>query len=703
MTGLWRIAVLCLAVGMAVPAAAGHGRNQLAGQSSPYLRLHADDLVHWRTWGADALDEAKAADRPILLSIGYSACHWCHVMRRESFTDAETAEIINSLFLPVLIDREERPDLDSQYQVAAMVMGLPTGWPLTLFLTPSGRPFWGGVYFPKEPVAGLPSFKRVLRTVAETYEAESEAVHGDAAKVATVLRMLSMPRPGTVSVAEVDAVAAYLLGEVDTFMGGFGDEAKHPNTPALELLWRAFLRTGDGAYAAAVTATLEQMVIGGLYDHVGGGFFRYTVDPRWRVPHFEKMLDVNAAVLRLMTETWRETRDPDVERAVRGSVAFLLDEMRLAGGAFAGSLDADSRDSSGEEREGAFYTWSATEVRRLLGNRAQGFLDAFGIEPIEGEYLDSPDQAGTLYRKAGIETAALSAALTTLRNARAARSRPRRDSKVLADWNAMTVTALAEAAMAFGEPAWLDAARRAFAAATEVLVGTDGRLAHSWHDGVRGAPATVADYAMLAGAAVTLFEATGDTAYLRRAGRWADAAVADHWDDRHGGFYASASDAGPLLVRAKPVIDSPNPSGNAAMVDTLARLYYLTGDAARRDVAERTVAAFGGMASPPSFGVAGLVNAAETLRTALQVVVIGRRGDAGTDALIATVTGRSLPTRVLQVVAPGTTLPEGHPARGKGQEDGRATVYVCRGTFCSLPATDADTLADTLITMRRAG
>ncbi len=702
MIGRWGIAVLCLWMA-AAPAAAGHGRNQLADEASPYLRLHADDLVHWRTWSAETLDEAKAGNRPILLSIGYSACHWCHVMRRESFTDRETADIINTLFLPVLIDREERPDLDSQYQVAALVMGLPTGWPLTLFLTPSGRPFWGGVYFPKEPVAGLPSFKRVLRTVAETYETDHEAIHGDAAKVATVLHMLSMPRPGSVSMAEVDAVAAHLLGQVDTFMGGFGDEAKHPNTPALELLWRAFLRTGDKAFGEAVTATLEQMVTGGLYDHVGGGFFRYTVDPRWRVPHFEKMLDVNAAVLRLMTEVWRETRDADLERAARGTVALLLDEMRLPGGAFAASLDADSRDTDGEEREGAFYTWSAAEVRRLLGNRAEGFLDAFGMEPTEGEYLDSPDHAGALYRNAESETAAMSAALATLRRARDARSRPRRDGKVLADWNAMTVTALAEAASAFGEPAWLQAARNAFDATTDVLDDKNGRLAHSWHDGVRGAPATVADYAMLAGAAVTLYEATGDRAYLRHAGHWADAAIASHWDDRHGGFYASASDAGPLLVRAKPVIDSPNPSGNAAMVDTLARLYYLSGDAARRDAAERTVATFGGMASPPTFGVAGLVNAAETLRTALQVVVIGRRGEADTDALIAAVTGRSLPTRVLQVVAPGTELPEGHPARGKGQEDDRATAYVCRGTFCSLPATDADAVDVILTTMRRGG
>ena len=542
-------------------------------------------------------------------------------------------------------------------------------------------------------------------------------IEKDAGLVAQFLKKSSQPKPGTITIAKVTAAAKVFLGLIDPFNGGFGEGDKFPYIVALDMLWRTYLRTGDKAFAKAVTATLASMVRGGFYDHVGGGFFRYAVDPGWLVPHYEKMLDVNASMVRLMTEVWRETGDATLKRTVAETVGFLLSEMRLEGGAFAGSLDADSLDAGGEEREGAFYLWDEKEILDLLGGDGPLTVAAYGIAAPENALDEDLGDAGTLYRseqpvKMLADTFKLSEtevekrlgrSLAVLKQRRDKRPRPRRDDKVIADWNGMAVTAIAEAGLAFNRPDWLDAALMAFEAVRRTLSDQKGRLRHSAIGKERGAPATLSDLAELSRSALVLFEATGDQAFLDRAAGWAEAAVNHHWDRKDGVFFTAADDAGPSMVRLKPVLDDPNTSGNAKMVEVLALLFYLRGEAKHLDRAQKTLLGVGGVTREPALEMAGLFNAAETLDATLQIILVGRRGEKATDDLFGKVMETSLPNRALEVINPGTVLPEGHPARYKDQIDGQATAYVCRGMFCSLPVTSLPDLAETLLLMRGDG
>ncbi|MBM3565276.1 MAG: thioredoxin domain-containing protein [Alphaproteobacteria bacterium] len=676
--------------------------SRLAGETSPYLRLHAADAVDWRPWGDAAFAEAKAADKPVLLAIGYFSCRWCHVMQRESYADPATGEIINRAFIPVLVDREERPDVDAAYMLQAAEMSLPTGWPLTLFLTPDGRAFFGGTYFPKEAIGGALPFAHVLNEIAALWQADPGAVAAEAEKAAAGLRRAFAPRPGNLDATEIDRARRALLEMADPFHGGFGKPSKFPRAAAVMALWRAWLQGGTKDHAEAAQAALTAMSEGALYDHVGGGFFRYTVDPEWRVPHYEKMLNVNAAMLALLAAVWRETREESFARRAGATVRFLLDEMRLENGAFASALDAESLDAAGRKDEGVYYLWSDDEIGRVLGDDAHAFRAAFALAPPERVEKIGPGEGGTLYRAAAAvaDPRRLDAGLAKLKAERGKRARPARDDKLLADWNGMIVAALAEAGLAFAEPGWIAAARAAFAAADARLKGPNGRTMHSWHDGRAGAPATLEGLAQMALAALTLFEATGETAYLDRARAFAGQAIRDHWDEAGDGFFQSAADAAPKLARLKLALDMPDPSGNAAIVEALARLYFLTGEEDLRARAERTLAALGGGAVVDPLGTAGIVNAADTLRRGLQIVIVGRRGEADTDALMARAFAASMPARALLTIAPGARLPDNHPAFGKERIDDRATAYVCRGAVCSLPAASADELAETIRGMR---
>ncbi len=666
-------------------------KNHFGSDSSPYFRLHAEDLVHWRPWGEGAFEEARALDRPVLLSIGYSACHWCHVMRRESYMDSDIADVINANFVPVLLDREERPDVDDAYQTAAALMRSGNGWPLTMFLDADGAPFHGATYIPKDSRAGMTPFREVLLAVSMVWKERKGSLGGDA--VAKALARLSEPRPGFLGPDDIDAMARKVLGEVDSLRGGFEGTARFTEAEALSLLWRAYLRTGEKPFADAVVLSLRAMARGGVRDHVGGGLFRYAVDPDWLTPHFEKMLDVNASVLRLTVEAWRRIRDAELEGLARETAGFLLDEMALPEGAFAAALDADSLDAGGEEREGAFYLWREREIRAALGDGADAFLRLFELAPAE------EGEGGILHR---VESGDASTALAALNEYRQGRPFPRRDDKVIADWSAMAVRALAEAGLALDEPGWVAASARALDATAKALTREDGRLGHSAFAGKVGGPALLADLGAMANAALTLYEATGEEAYLTKAKAWINQARERHRAPDGGGFFATSPDVGPALTRARPVMDTPNPSGNARMVEALARLAYLTGDAAARGEAEATISAIAGYVKGRNRAASGLVNAAETMMDAVQVVVIGKRGEARTDALLRAVFETSLPTRILQVIGPGTALPETHPAHGKEPLDGAPTAYVCRGSVCSLPVNGANALRDTLKLFRRA-
>jgi len=678
--------------------------NRLADETSPYLLQHRDNPVAWWAWGPEALAEAQRLNKPILLSVGYAACHWCHVMAHESFEDAATAAAMNDLFVNIKVDREERPDIDAIYQHALLLLGEHGGWPLTMFLTPKGEPFWGGTYFPPQQRFNRPGFRDVLVGIRKIWDESQDKVAKNVGAIQQALERWATPATGgAVSAAILDQVAERLLQELDPVEGGIGGAPKFPNAPLLALFWQAWWRRGDARFRDGVLLTLEKMCLGGIYDHLAGGFARYTVDAIWLVPHFEKMLYDNGQILSLLVRAWAATGRPLLARHAQETADWLLEEMRAAENApgvaangaprapfvpaFAASYDADS-----EGHEGKFYVWDPAEIDALLPpDRADAVKALYDVTPegnFEGRSILNRRQAPA----AAVE--ALRPALDVLRAARAQRVWPGWDDKVLADWNGLTIAALVEAGAILGEPRWLDAAAAALAFCRERMI-VDGRLRHSWRHGQAKHRATIDDLAQLARAALLLHEATGAAEALAFAEELVAEAVRHHADES-GGFFTTADDAEALVVRQKTAQDSAVPSGNGAMVEVLARLHYLTGAPHYRVSAERAVAAFSGELERNFFPLATLLNAAELLESAVQVAIVGRRGEAATDALLAAAWRAGHPLMVLQVTEPERPLPPGHPAAGKGQAEGRATAYLCRGPVCSLPLTEPAALAQAL-------
>ena len=665
--------------------------NRLSQETSPYLLQHADNPVDWHPWGPEALSLAKTEQKPILLSVGYAACHWCHVMAHECFEDPDIAAVMNELYVSIKVDREERPDLDTVYQSALALLGQQGGWPLTMFLTPEGEPFWGGTYFPPSPRFGRPGFPDVLRGISGTYHSEPDKVAKNVGALREALGKLAANQRGDAIPPEAfDSIAERLASEVDPVHGGLGGAPKFPQPSIFTLLWRAYRRTGNESYRKAVTTTLTAMCQGGIYDHLGGGFARYSVDAEWLAPHFEKMLYDNAQLISLLTLVWQHTREPLYETRIRETVDWLLREMISEGGGFAATLDADS-----EGEEGKFYVWSAEEVEKLLGEDTSLFSRAYDVTPggnWEGKTI--------LNRRRGQEVApedlaTLAKCRAILLKERDKRIRPGWDDKVLADWNGLAITALSEAGSVFGEPSWLEAARTAFAFVQDHMT-VDGRLHHAARAGKLRNLAMLDDYANMAMAAIALHEATGDAAYLEQAKRWLEELDLRFWDSANGGYFFTADDADDLIVRTKSVHDNAIPAGNGTMLNVLARLFYLTGEEAYLRRAEAVLAAFAGEIGRNFFPMSTFVNSAEFLGNALQVVIAGRRGDSETDALARRVLDTSLPNRMLTIVDPEIRLPSGHPAAGKEQIDGKPTAYVCTGMSCGPPVTDADALGAAL-------
>jgi hypothetical protein len=682
--------------------------NRLDRETSPYLLQHRDNPVHWWPWGEQALAEAGRLDKPILLSVGYAACHWCHVMAHESFEDDETAALMNELYINIKVDREERPDIDTIYMTALGLLGEQGGWPLTMFLTPAGEPFWGGTYFPPASRYGRPGFPDVLRSIAEVYRREPDKVARNVRALLDGLVKISDNKPGSsITSEQTDQVAERLLREVDPVLGGIGGAPKFPQPSIFLMLWRAWLRTRRPAFKQAVTVTLTQMCQGGIYDHLGGGFARYSTDAQWLAPHFEKMLYDNAQLVHLLTLVWQDTRVPLYELRIRETIAWLLREMlapadsggnssgdsgAASGGfGFASTLDADS-----EGEEGRFYVWTEAEVDRLLGADADRFKRAYDVTSggnWEGHTILNRSRNPVLGDDA--EEARLKACREILWRARAQRVHPGWDDKVLADWNGLMIAALASAGSAFGEPAWIDAARTVFDFVCSHMT-RGGRLCHSWRHGVLKHAASLDDYANMARAALALEAATGEPRYRVQAIAWIDALDRHYWDTRGCGYFFTADDAPGLIARTKTIHDNAVPAGNGVLVEVLAQLHYLTGEISFRNRADALVAAFAGELERNAFGLCSLFNGNETLQAALQVVVIGQRDQTDTAALLGVLAGLSLPTLVLMVVVPAQALPDHHPAAGKGQVEGRATAYVCRSQTCSLPLTEPSALAASL-------
>ena len=662
--------------------------NRLSEETSPYLLQHKDNPVHWQPWGPETLARAKAEDKPIMLSIGYAACHWCHVMAHESFEDVDIARVMNELFVNIKVDREERPDLDAIYQSALAIMGEHGGWPLTMFLTPEGVPFWGGTYFPPTPRFGRPAFPEILKGVAKAYRTQNDKVLENARTLLKTMSELSRPKgSGGLTMELVDATAKLVMRMIDPVDGGLGGAPKFPQARIYEFLWRAYGRTGSPLFANAVTLTLDKICQGGIYDHLGGGLARYSTDAEWLVPHFEKMLYDNALFIELLSEVWRKTGSDLYSLRVHETVEWALRDMRVEGtGAFASAYDADS-----EGEEGRYYVWTEEEVDRLLGDDAAVFKKTYDVTAAgnwEGRCI--------LNRRGGLFDRDLEDRLARCRarllEARVSRVPPAWDDKVLADWNGLMIAALARAGGIFEQPPWVDAAETAFAFVRDHMC-EDGRLRHSWRAGSLRHAAVLDDYANMGRAALALHEQTGKPEYLDQARAWADDVHAHYRDDNGAGYFLSAEDADDVIVRSKTITDAAIPPGNGTMVEVLARLYHLTGEETYGQRVRGMIEALAGDKPEDLFNLPTLLHGFEVLERAVQIVVVGPGNDDATRALARAALRSGPLNRVLSRIEPGAALPPGHPAFAKGLVDGRPAAYVCVGTVCGLPLTSPEALA----------
>ncbi len=675
--------------------------NRLAQETSPYLLQHAHNPVDWYPWGREAFERAHREDKPVLLSIGYAACHWCHVMEEESFEDPDTAALMNDRFVSIKVDREERPDVDSIYMDAVQAMTGGGGWPLTAFLTPEGEPFYAGTYFPNEDRHGLPAFRKILASISDAWQNRRDEVITQGRRVVNAIARAETMSASRDPLSDDVLRRAFdaLRRSFDHRWGGFGGAPKFPQPMTLEFMLRCHLRGYDGALEMLQT-TLDRMAAGGIYDQIGGGFHRYSTDAMWHVPHFEKMLYDNAQLARTYTRAWQVSRDDRYRRVATETCEYLLREMRHPDGGFFSSQDADS-----EGVEGRFFVWSYDELVSLAG---EDVAMVFGSAP-RGNW----EGTNVLWRPHPVEAVAeelgrdreelahrVEAARRRLFEIRESRVRPATDDKVLAAWNGLAVSALAEAGRAFGEPRYVAAAVGAADFVLTRLRDGSGRLLRSWRDGKPGRSGYADDYALMADACLTLYETTFDVRWFDEARTLADELLRLFWDRERGGFFQTGSDAERLVVRPKELFDNAVPSGNSAAADVLQRMALMTGEqeyegaglSALRLVREQMAEA------PHGFGQA--LSALDLYVSPVpEVAVIGDPQSDDTRALVAEVTTkRFLPNHVLAVAAPDDARSrEKVPLlRDRVADDGRAIAYVCERFVCRLPVGQPEELADQL-------
>jgi uncharacterized protein YyaL (SSP411 family) len=665
--------------------------NRLAAETSPYLLQHRHNPVDWWPWGAEALAEAQRSNRPILLSVGYAACHWCHVMAHESFEDDATAAVMNELFVCIKVDREERPDIDQIYMNALHHLGEQGGWPLTMFLSSDGSPFWGGTYFPKMSQYGRPAFKDVLREVARIFRDEPNKIAQNRdALVAKLVERTHAKNPVSLGISELNNAAASIARATDPVNGGLRGAPKFPQCAMLEFIWRAGSRTKDQRLFATSTLALSRMSQGGIYDHLGGGYSRYSVDDRWLVPHFEKMLYDNAQILDLLALDYARSKNPLYRQRATETVGWLTREMVTTDGGFASSLDADS-----EGEEGKFYVWSLEQIQRILapadtasqapGDSAVFFAAEYDVSAagnFEGHNIlnrlnslkDMPEQGERLAKLRSM-----------LLGERDKRIRPGLDDKVLADWNGLMIAALVHGATAFDCPDWLDPARAAFDFVARSMSRGD-RLGHSWREGKLLLPGLASDYAAMIRAALALFEATGEQPFLDIAVRWQQSLDTHYADEEHGGYYLTSDDAEGLIIRPHLSVDDAIPNHTGLIAQNLARLSVLTGEARWRSQTDALFAALLPRATENLFGHLSLLNALDVHLAANEIVVVGEGAQA--DALLAQ--ARRLPHATSIVLHPrrADALGPAHPTRAKLNAVKNSAAFVCHGQSCSLPVTE---------------
>jgi hypothetical protein len=657
--------------------------NRLKDASSPYLLQHRDNPVHWWEWGPEAIAEARRQGKPILVSIGYAACHWCHVMAHESFEDADTAAVMNDLYVNIKVDREERPDVDHVYMSALHLLGEPGGWPLTMFLTPEGEPFWGGTYFPKEPRFGRPGFIQVLREISRLYHEEPERISKNRDAIKQHLAKVEPSDGGVLGLADLDRMGLRLTELIDAEHGGLQGAPKFPNPPILEYLLRYARRTNDGAARHRFLLTLERMALGGIHDHLGGGFARYSVDERWLVPHFEKMLYDNAQLLELYAVGFAETGRPLFQQAAEGIVTWLAREMTTPEGAFASSLDADS-----EGEEGRFYVWSLAEIREGLGEEDAAFFAKVYDITEEGNFEghNNPNRliSGEAPDHVEQRLAALRAKLLERREARV---RPGLDDKVLADWNGLMIGALVRAAPLLGRPDWIPKAQRAYRFVSESM-SRNGQLGHSWRGGSLIFPGFALDHAAMMRAALVLFEATSDARYLRDAQTWRDVLLAEFMVTETGCLAMTAQAADPLVVRPQPTHDEAVPNANGVFAEALVRLAQITEAADDIERAADTLNRLVSMARASPLGHTSILNALDLHLRGLSILVTGNNAEPLHEAALQI----PYPDRSVRLLRESEALDDNHPARALSASSAQAQALVCAGQRCSLPVTDAEGL-----------
>jgi uncharacterized protein YyaL (SSP411 family) len=672
--------------------------NRLAGETSPYLLQHAHNPVDWYPWGPEALERARRENRPILLSIGYAACHWCHVMERESFENAATAALMNERFVCIKVDREERPDLDAIYMQAVQALTGHGGWPMTVFLTPEGEPFYGGTYYPPADRHGMPSFTRVLQAVSDAFANRP----ADVRKTIDMLRQIydgaaagAATPTGVVDVELLQRSFRLMAAEYDVTRGGFRGAPKFPQGMALEFALTTWARTSEAFALEMTSGSFHAMARGGIYDQVGGGFARYSTDADWLVPHFEKMLYDNALLARLGVHLWQATHDDAVRRVCEETFEWLAREMTAPGGGFYSTLDADS-----EGEEGRFSVWTPEELDALLGDDARmvrAWFDVGAGGNFEGRsILHTPRDAATVAAELGIgerelfETVAR--ARGVLYEARSRRIWPARDEKILAAWNGLMLRALADGARAFDHPDYRELALANGEFLFREMV-RDGRVLRSHKDGVSRIAGYLEDHAAVALGALALYDLTFDRRWLDRARALGDAVVRWFWDDEAGVFFDTATDHEALITRPREVSDNATPSGTSLAVELSLRLAELFGDDAHRVRAERVLGALAEPMGrfPLAFGQ--LLCAADmSARGAVELAVVGAADSAAFRALVRAAAERFVPTLVLAggEAGPHDDLPL---LRARPAAEGSAVAYLCRRYECQAPATTPAALA----------
>ncbi|MBI3317784.1 MAG: thioredoxin domain-containing protein [Candidatus Omnitrophica bacterium] len=681
--------------------------NRLIHEKSPYLLQHAHNPVDWYPWGKEAFEKARKEDKPIFLSIGYSTCHWCHVMERESFSDPSVARVLNEHFVAIKVDREERPDVDQLYMQAVVALSGQGGWPANLFLTPTRKPFYAGTYFPPEDRWGRPGLKSVLLGIAQAWKSRRQELLQTADHLTRDLEAAAAASRGSVSLTPqiLREAASHFSSVFDERYGGFGSAPKFPMGHSLSFLLRAWKRFGDPSLLSMAEKTLQGMHAGGMFDHLGGGFHRYSTDPRWHIPHFEKMLYDQALLARAALEIYQATGDEGSAGTAREIFEYLLQDLQSSEGGFYSAEDADSLEaaSSPHKKEGAFYVWTRQEIDEVLGKEAELFEFLYGVEPggnaredPQGEFKGknilfqarSLEEAAKRFKLIDSEVARrVREAKGKLLEARDKRPRPHLDDKVLVDWNGLAISSLAFGSRVLEEPRYEKAARGAAEFVLQRLVRKDGRLLHLYRGGAGEVPGTLEDYAFFVQGLLDLYEAGFEARFLAQAKRLSGEMIRLFWDEKKGGFFLTGQDAEGLLVRQKELDDGAIPSGNSIAALVLLRLGRLTADSQLEKRAGLLFESFSGqVAENPSATPQFLIALDFALGPSKEIVIAGPADSPETQAMIRAVYQPFIPNKVVAFHADVPYL------QGQSPPGGRPTVYVCQNYACSLPATSIEEL-----------